>query len=318
MRGRAKSGYHGANRERIERFEAKESTMHLNRLAAVLAAVSALAVFSAPVLVASPAAAADADPVVATVNGAAIHRSDVVAAQQQLPEQYRNLPLDKVFQPIVNRLIQTKLMAQKATAEHLQDTDSYKRRLAMIEDRLLEESYIRMIVGQKVTDAALQKRYKENLSKYPVQEEIRARHILVKTKAEAEDIIKQLKAGADFAKLAAEKSIGPSKTRGGDLDYFTRGQMVKPFEDAAFALKKGEITTEPVHTPFGWHVIKVEDRRQAKPPTFEQEKQKLAEEMTEEVARAAIQSLTEKADIKRFELDGSAPRLRRVDPAPVK
>lgn len=285
--------------------------MYLKRLAAVLAAVSAFSIFSLP------ASAAEADPVVATVNGAEIHRSDVMAAREQLPEQYRSLPLEQVFEPIVNQLIQSKVLAQKAQSENLEKTATFKQRMALIRERLLGQTYLQKVVHEKVTDAALEKLYKENLAKYPAKEEVRARHILVKTKAEAEEIIKELKNGADFAKLAKEKSIGPSGKNGGDLDYFTRGQMVKPFEDAAFSLKKGEVSPEPVHTPFGWHVIKVEDRRTSK-PTFDEEKEKLREQMSQEVARAAVEALTEHAKVQRFEADGSAPRMKRIEPAPGK
>ena len=261
--------------------------MTLSRLTAAAATVavsSALVLFAVDGVHAQPA-----DPVVATVNGAKIVRSDVEAARAQLPEQYRSLPMEQVFQPILNQLIRSKLIAQKASAEKLQETEAYRSRLETIKERLLEEAYLQKLI---------------------------ARHILVKTEAEAAAIIKDLAGGADFAKLAEEKSIGPSKTRGGDLDYFGRGQMVKPFEESAFALKKGEVSPKPVQSPFGWHVIKVEDKRQAKPPSFEELQPRLGEEMSQEIAGDLVQSLTEGAKIERFEPDGSAPRMKRIDPAP--
>ena len=112
-----------------------------------------------------------------------------------------------------------------------------------------------------MTDDEVKARYDEEIKKLPPQEEVHARHILVKTEAEAKDIIKQLDAGKDFAELAKEKSTDPNKSEGGDLGYFAKGRMVKEFEDAAFALKKGEYTKTPVKTQFGYHVIKVEDKR---------------------------------------------------------
>ena len=145
---------------------------------------------------------------------------------------------------------------------------------------------------------------------------MRARHILVKSEDEAKAVIKELDGGADFAKLASEKSIGPSKAQGGDLDYFGRGQMVKEFEDAAFGLEAGAYTETPVRTQFGWHVIKVEDKRKSEPPTFEEAESALGQEMSQEIAEALMRELTEKATIQRFELDGSAPRMRRIEPAP--
>ena len=139
------------------------------------------------------------------------------------------------------------------------------------------------MIGDRVDEEALRARYRETIAKLPSREEIRARHILVKTKDEALSLVKELIAGADFAALAVAKSIGPSKSRGGDLDYFGRGQMVPPFEQAAFALAQGEFTKVPVQSPFGWHIIKVEDRRQSKPPTFEESRPKLVQDLSEEI-----------------------------------
>jgi len=291
--------------------------MRFPRLTPTAMALSAFCV-SAAVLspVGSGAIAQTPDPVVATVNGSKIMRSDVENARSQLPEQYRNLPMEQIFQPVLNQLIRAKLIADKALEAKLDETDEFKQRLATIRERLLEEAYLQKAIADKVTEEALRERYAAMVKEFPASDEVRARHILVKEEAEAIAIIKELDAGADFAKVAAEKSIGPSKTRGGDLDYFGRGQMVKPFEDAAFALKKGEVTAKPVQSPFGWHVIKVEDRRQSKAPTFEESQVRLGQEMSQEVAGEVVKSLTEGAKIERFELDGSAPRMRRIQPAP--
>lgn len=280
------------------------------------------AIVAASVLFGLPATAqnttAPADPVVASVNGAKIYRSDVNAAHAQLPEQYRKLPMEQVFQPILNQLIRTKILAVKARADKLDQTANYKKRMVLIQERLLEEALLQKLIGEKVTDDVLRARYKKTSAQYPSKEEIRARHILVKTEDEANDLIKQLTGGADFAKLAAEKSTGPSKTRGGDLDYFGRGQMVPQFEEAAFALAKGEFTQKPVRSPFGWHVIKVEDKRQSKPPSFEESRARLGQEVSQEIAAELVKGLMQNAKIERFEADGSAPRMRRIQPAPGK
>lgn len=282
------------------------------------------AAFGATILFALPAAAQNAaakpatDPVVATVNGAKILRSDVDAARGQLPEQYRNLPMAQIYQPLLNQLIRTKILSAEARAGKLHETELYKRRVALIQDRLLEEALLQQKIAEKITDDAIRARYDETVGSFPTSEEVRARHILVKTEAEADAIIEDLAGGADFAKLAAEKSIGPSKTRGGDLDYFGKGQMVPPFEKAAFALAKGEFTKKAVKSPFGWHVIKVEDKRQSKPPSFEESREKIGQELSQKIAADLVKDLTEKAKIERFEADGSAPRLRRIQPAPGK
>ncbi len=256
------------------------------------------------------------NPVVATVNGARIMGSDVEVARGQLPEKYRNLPMDQLYQPILNQLIRTKILSAQARAEKLHETKAYRRRVDLIAERLLEEALLAKTIEEKVTEEVLRARYNKTSGSLATKEEIRARHILVKTQAEADKIIKELAGGMDFAKLAAEKSIGPSKTRGGDLDYFSRGQMVPPFEKAAFALSKGEFTKSAVKSPFGWHVIKLEDKRQSKPPSFEESRGRLGQELSQEIAQQLVKDLTGKATIQRFEADGSQPRIRRVQPAP--
>ena len=286
--------------------------MKLLSLAAIGAATM---MFASPVTAQTDTATA-ANTVVATVNGVKIMRSDVEAARSQLPEQYRKLPMDQLYQPILNQLIRTKILSAQARADKLHETEGYKRRVALIAERMLEEELLKKTIDEKVTDDALQARYDKTSGSFPTKEEIRARHILVKTEAEADAIIKELTGGADFAKLAAEKSIGPSKANGGDLNYFSKGQMVPPFEEAAFALAKGEFTRSAVKSPFGWHVIKLEDKRQSKPPSFEESRDRLSQELSQEFAEQLVRGLTEKAKIERFEADGSAPRMKRIQPAP--
>ena len=132
-----------------------------------------------------------------------------------------------------------------------------------------------------------------------------ARHILVEKEDDAKAIIAALDKGADFATLAKEKSTDPAKDNGGDLGFFSREDMVPEFADAAFKLQKGEYTKTPVHSQFGWHVIKVEDRRTAAPPSFEDSKQQLTNELAREVIGAKIKDLRSGAKIEMFALDGS-------------
>jgi peptidyl-prolyl cis-trans isomerase C len=290
------------------------------KLLSLAAGFAATMMFASPITAQTSGGTADqtaGDPVVATVNGARIMGSDVEAARGQLPEQYRNLPMDQLYQPILSQLIRTKILAAKAREDKLHETDVYKRRVDLIAERLLEEALLTKMIEEKVTDEALRARYDRTSGSFPTKEEIRARHILVKTEAEADVIIKELIGGADFAKLAAEKSIGPSKANGGDLNYFSKGQMVPPFEEAAFALSKGEFTRSAVKSPFGWHVIKLEDRRQSQPPSFEESRDRLGQEISQEIVEQLVKDLTEKAKIERFDADGSAPRMKRIEPAPA-
>ena len=160
-------------------------------------------------------------------------------------------------------------------------------------------------IDDKITEDALKERYDAMAKEISESEEIQARHILVETETKAKEIIAEIKGGADFAELAKERSTGPSKDKGGDLGYFTREQMVPPFTEAAFALKKGQVTEVPVQTQFGWHVIKIEDRRAVSPPIFNEAKQALRAEMSQELGAALIGELSAKSVIKRFKPDGS-------------
>jgi len=205
---------------------------------------------------------------------------------------------------LLERVIDARLATKAGRSENLQDKDEVREQVMRFEDRLVGAAYLDKVIRAKVTDEAVRAKYDESVKSYEAEEEISARHILVKTKKEAEALIKQLDGGADFAKLAGEKSTGPSKSQGGDLGYFTHDRMVPPFADAAFALEEGGYTKTPVKTQFGWHVIKVEDKRKSAPPSFEEEQAKLQQEMSTEVARQVMDNLKKGASIERFAADG--------------
>ena len=148
-----------------------------------------------------------------------------------------------------------------------------------------------------MTDAKVKDQYQKSIAFESKTEEVRARHILMKTKPEAMAVIADIKGGADFAAVAKAKSTGPSGRNGGDLGYFGFKQMVPPFSKVAFALKPGEFTTEPVKTQFGWHIIKVEDRRVAGSQNFEQASQKIRQELSQQAYKDTLAGLRAKARI---------------------
>lgn len=226
--------------------------------------------FTALVTFQAPAFADDA--VVAKVGNLEIHQSELDLAVANLDPQLAQLPDDQKKVAALSAAIDVKLLASDATAEKLDQTDDFKKRMQYLTDRELHNAYFKKHVVDTVTDDEVKARYDKEVAGLPKQEEVHARHILVKTEDEAKDVIKQLDAGKDFAALAKEKSTDPNKDDGGDLGYFTRGRMVKEFEDAAFALEKGAYTKTPVKTDFGYHVILVEDKRDAPPPPFDQVK----------------------------------------------
>ncbi|MBT3551630.1 MAG: peptidylprolyl isomerase [Rhodospirillaceae bacterium] len=240
------------------------------------------------------------NPVVALVDGAEIRLSDVEAVRGQLPPQAQNYPMETLFNFIIGNMVNTRLVAAEARRTGLNDNAAVKRRLASIEAQVLEQEFMNRKLEGAVTDAALQARYQEFLKENAPGEEVHARHILVKTEAAAKAIIKQLQGGADFEKLAKEKSTGPSGKNGGDLGYFTFERMVPPFSKAAFQLKPGSITQAPVKTRFGWHIIKSEDKRATKPPSFAATKTQMAEEVRKNFSDEIIEGLKKNAKIEIF------------------
>lgn len=253
----------------------------------------------------APAHAAD-DPVVATVNGAPIHQSEIVSAHALLPEQMRAIPLEPLFDTLVRLVADRKLLVAEARNRKLDETAELKSRLQLLEEQLLERALMSTVIEEGVTDDVLMAKYEKMVADMPKDvEEIHARHILLESEDAATAVIAELDNGADFADTAKQKSTGPSGPKGGDLGYFTKGQMVKAFEDAAFALDKGAYSKAPVKSDFGWHVIKLDDRRSMVPPTFEDAKAGLTEDVARDVGADFVKSLRATSTIKRFNADGT-------------
>jgi peptidyl-prolyl cis-trans isomerase C len=259
---------------------------------------------SAPQAAAPNASLPPGDTVVARVNGAALRLSDVEAVQKTLPPQMQNVPLAQIYPMLLNRMIDGMLVADAARKEHLDQSPEVQQRLKLIEDRLLQQAYIEQLVQGMQSDDQLKAAYQKLIQQKPTQDEVHARHILVKTEAEANSIIDQLNKGADFATLAKKYSKDPGAASGGDLGYFTRDDMVPAFAAAAFALKPGQYTKTPVKTEFGWHIILVVDRRVKAPPTFEQARPELTRKLTRDVVEAKVKELRSEAKVEAFGLDG--------------
>jgi len=244
------------------------------------------------------------DSVVAVVNGKTLKRSDVIASAQTLPAQYRT-QIDQLFPQLVDRLIDITLMVDEGRKQGLQNDPEVKTIVAQYEDEAVRQVLLKRFLAGKVTDDELKKRYEAEVTKVPPTEELRASHILVKTEAEAKDIIKQLQGGADFAKLANDKSTDTgSGAAGGDLGYFAEGDMVPEFYTAAAKLKKGEYSKDPVKSQYGWHIILLTDRRTKEPPKFEEVKDQIKDQITQELVAAWLGDLHKAAKIQKFGPDG--------------
>jgi len=261
-----------------------------------------------------PQSAPPKDPVVATVNGQPIYLSELQVAQQALPPQYRNMPLSSVYPALLDRIIDSKLVVADGKKNKVEADPDFKKRMAFVEDQVVQDFWLQKELAKRVTPDKLQARYQEKLKSMPAEDEVHARHILVATEQEAKDLLAELKKGTPFDKLAREKSTDKaSGAEGGDLGWFKRTDMVKEFSDAAFALKKGELSETPVKTQFGFHLIKVEDRRQAPPPSFEELADQIREEVQRETVTQYLDQLRSNAKVEKFNMDGS-----KAEAAPAK
>jgi peptidyl-prolyl cis-trans isomerase C len=246
--------------------------------------------------------AAEEEKVVATVNGVAIKTVDVEMAAEDLLAQLQSIPADQRFRFLVEYLIERQLLAQAADKAKIASTDAYKRRLEYYSTKALRDSYFKTKIEPTISDEEAKKRYEEEIAKITPEEEVRARHILVKTEKEAKDVAAELKKGGNFEEIAKSKSIGPSAPRGGDLGYFTKDKMVPEFSEVAFKLKKDQISA-PVKTNFGWHIIKVEDRRMQELQEFEVIKSRIRNVLLRQKVTEIADTLRKNAKIEYFDAD---------------
>jgi len=248
------------------------SPSRLARTASVLALMLA-SVTLAPAWAQESAPAPEAvspETVVATVGGAPITEADLGFAAEDLTQELSQMPPEQRKPFLLRVLIDMKVMAQAGKDAGMADTPLFQQRLDYLEDRALRRAFFAETIANAVTEEAVRAEYDQYVAEFEPQDEIRARHILVAEEDEANAIKAELDGGADFAALAQEESIDPGAANGGDLGFFGKGMMVAPFEDAAFALTDIGQISDPVQSQFGWHVIKLEEKRQSAPPTFEQ------------------------------------------------
>ena len=282
-------------------------TLMTRTLTALAASVLVLSV-SVPASAQQDGGAAETpakDAVVARVNGSEIRQSDVALAYSRLPEQYKQVPITVIFPQIVQQLVDGELLANAGRADDLQDSDAVKKQMAEFEKVAIQQEYMNRLISDGIKEEELRKVYDETIANQEGPLEVRASHILVDNDQEAGDIIKALEGGADFAELARERSTGPSGPRGGDLGYNVRSALVNPFANAAFALEPGEVGPEPVQTEFGWHVIKVIDKRRQPAPSFEQSRAQIEQRLTRDLIAAHMAALRADSEVELFNIDGS-------------
>ena len=271
------------------------------------------------VLSLSTAAFAGDKDVLARVDGKDVTRKDLNAFLETLPPGARMLP-PAILEPMaLDQLVNNQLLTKAATDAKTVDSDAYQKRLAEIKTQLMIETYVNQKIEKKLTDSALHDEFDAFKKENPEQKEYQARHMLVDTKEAAAALIKQLDGGADFAKLAGDNNKGPEKAKGGELGYITAKEVVPEFGDALAKLKVGEYTKEPVKTQFGWHVIKLEDKRNRATPKFEAVKEQMKQRLSQNLVQAELTKLAKDAKVEKFPDNlAQMPKMPDVKPASAK
>ncbi|WP_256805463.1 peptidylprolyl isomerase [Bradyrhizobium sp. Bra64] len=264
-------------------------------------------------LIAGPGRAAD-DPVLAKVNGAEIKKSDVAMAEEELGPSLAQMDPATKDENVLSFLIDMKIVGKAAEDKKIAAGEEFKKRLAFARNRLLMDSLLAGEGKAATTPDAMKKVYEEASKQITGEQEVRARHILVETEDEAKAVKAELDKGADFAELAKKKSKDPGSADGGDLGFFTKEQMVPEFSAVAFALEPGKIS-DPVKSQFGWHVIKVEEKRNRKAPDFEQVKAQIEQYVTRKAQADYVAKLRAEAKVERMDQADASKDAKPADAA---
>lgn len=248
-------------------------------------------------------------PIVANVNNEDISLETMIHAMNELPPEIQSQPFMSYYEDLLERVIDIKLFAQEGKKMKLDEEPSVRAAIDFVIEKVLMQAFLSKYVQENIKEENLKASYNNFIADETSREEIKASHILMDTESEAIDVINMLNDGDDFAELAKNKSTGPSGPSGGDLGWFKRGQMVPPFEKAAFSLNKNEITQRPVQTQFGWHVIKIFDKRIPEAPSYESMKSKLIQDLERKIVSKKIQDLRNDALIEKLSSSELEPLL---------
>ena len=248
-------------------------------------------------------------PIVAQVNNEPVSLETMIHAINDLPQEVQSQPFINYYEGLLERVIDIKLLAQEGKKLEIQNEPSVKAAIDFVTEKVLMQAFLSKFVQENITEESLEKSYENFVSDKTSREEIKASHILLETKDDALEVINLLEQGKSFEELAKSKSTGPSGPSGGDLGWFKRGQMVPPFEKVAFLLDSQEITKEPVQTQFGWHVIKVFQKRIPDAPSFDSMKTTLIQDIERRVIAKKVQDLRLDASIEKMSANELQPLL---------
>lgn len=287
--------------------------------AALLAAPLPTAIHIAETVKAQDAKEQAKEKVVAKVNGKTITEADMQLAEAEIGSELGSIPAEARRRVILEYVIENQLFADAAEAAKLGSGAAFEERMQYWRRRALREYYFEAELKNSVSDAEAKKFYDQQVGNAKAQEEVRARHILVETEEQAKELQDRIGKGEDFVALAKAHSKDPgSKEDGGDLGYFSKGQMVPVFEQTAFSLKAGEVSA-PVKSQFGWHIVKLEDRRQRGAPPFEAIKDRLIASMIHRKAQEVAAELRAKAELEYVDpaIKAQIDQERAIKPAPT-
>jgi len=256
----------------------------------------------------------ESDPVVARANGVDIRQSDLTLAEDEVGASMQQIPPEQKRDYLISYLADVVVLAQTAEQQKLADRADVKHRLEFARNKVLMEALLQNAGQAGVTDEAMRKVYDDAVKQMPSEQEVHARHILVPTEDEAKAIEAELKNGADFVTLAKAKSKEPGAADGGDLGYFTKDQMVPEFSEVAFKLDKGQVS-DPVKTQFGWHIIKLEDKRTKPTPAYDEVKGQLENYVAHRAQADLVQKLRSAANIERLDQPPPAADPSTLNPA---
>jgi peptidyl-prolyl cis-trans isomerase C len=291
-------------------------TANTTRTGLGLIASASAAVLATVLMASQPALAQDANAVIAKVNGQEIKQSDVTIAEEELGPSLAQMDPAARRDNVIAFLIDMKIVAKAAEDKKIADNADFKQRLAFARNRLLMDNLLSAEGKAALSEDAMKKVYEDAIKTASKEQEVHARHILVQTEDEAKAIKAQLDKGADFAALAKEKSKDPGAADGGDLGFFTKEQMVPEFSAVAFATEPGKIS-DPVKSQFGWHIIKVEEKRSRKAPDFEQVKPQIEQYVTRKAQADYVSKLRAEAKVERMDQPAADAKsdTKPADPA---
>lgn len=244
------------------------------------------------------------NPVVAKVAGEDVTRVDVLRFIQTLPPQTRQAPIDQLFPVALEQVINNRVITKQTAGVNLDSDERVQEQLDIAKQNIVREVYVQKQIEEKLTEERLQTAYNQYTANFPEVQEARARHILVKDKALAKDLIAQLNNGGDFAAMAQQHSEDSNAEKGGDIGYFTKNEVVPAFGEAAFAAEAGQVLDQPIETEFGFHVVEVLEKRQRPPASFEDAKPFLEAQLRQFLLNETIQEWKNAAQVQRFDING--------------